>query len=163
MAEGEFALVSQHLEGALKKDVLLDFVPTGDHDLYAVLVDGAAQQRNRQDLQKYAPLAEETAAHIGHKLYLGIAHRAWGVAHTIAGKYPQAEARLQQALEIFATYPAPWQIGRSLFEMGELAQAQGNQEQAHHHYSGALTAFEELDAAPYAARTRAALESLSQA
>ena len=56
--------------------------------------------------------------------YTAIAHRAWGVAHTLAGEYPQAETRLQQALEIFTAYPAPWQMGRTLFEMGELARAQ---------------------------------------
>jgi tetratricopeptide (TPR) repeat protein len=155
--------VSKHLEGALKQNVLLDFVPTGDHDLYAVLVDSAAQQRNQQGLQKYAPLAEETAAHIGHNLYLGIAHRAWGIAHTLAGEHPQAEARFQQAQEIFAMYPAPWQVGRNLLEMGELARAQMQTEQARDYFSRALNAFEELHATPWAARTRVALKNLSKA
>jgi tetratricopeptide (TPR) repeat protein len=161
LAEGEFALVSQHLEEALKKNVVLDFVPSGDHDLYTLLVDGAAQQRDQAALRKYAPLAEETATRIGHKLYTAVAHRAWGVAHTLAGSYAQAETRFQQALEIFMEYPAPWQIGRTLFEMGELARAQQQTEQARDHLSRALSAFEELHAAPYAARTRGALEQLS--
>ncbi|HEX8991954.1 MAG TPA: hypothetical protein VF784_09770, partial [Anaerolineales bacterium] len=90
-----------------------------------------------------------------------IAHRAWGVAHTLAAEYSQADTRFQQALEIFAAYPAPWQIGRTLFEMGELARLQGKMEQARDCFSRALRTFDELRAAPYAARTRAALENLS--
>jgi tetratricopeptide (TPR) repeat protein len=160
MAEGEFALMQQHLEVALEMSSSTGAALGTNHDLYAMLVDAAAQQRYQAGLQKYAPLAEESAARTDHKLHLAIAHRAWGVAHTLAGEYPQAEARLQQALEIFAGYPAPWQIGRTLFEMGDLARLQGKTEQAREHFSRALSAFENLHAAPYATRTRAALESL---
>ena len=162
MAEGEFALMQQHLEAALKLISTAEVASGGDHDLYAMLVDGAAQQRDPVGLQKYAALAEETAARIDHKLHLAIAQRARGVAHTLAGEYPQAEARFKQALDIFNAYPAPWQIGRTLFEMGELAHAQMKTEQARDYFSHALSAFEELQAAPYAARARAALENLSQ-
>jgi tetratricopeptide (TPR) repeat protein len=162
MAEGEFALMQQHLETALKLSSSAGAAPAGDHDVYAMLVDGAAQQRDPVGLQKYALLAEETARSIDHKLHLAIAYRAWGVAHTLAGEYPQAEARFKQALDIFDDYPAPWQIGRSLFEMGELARLQMKPEQARDYYSRALSAFEELHAAPYAARARAALENVSR-
>jgi hypothetical protein len=65
-------------------------------------------------------------------------------------------------LDIFHDYPAPWQIGRSLFEMGELARLQMKTEQARDYYSRALSAFEELHAAPYAARASAALENVSR-
>jgi len=162
MAEGEFALMQEHLEAALNLNMLDGASPGSDHDLYAMLVDVAAQQRLQADLQKYAPLAEETAMLIDHKLHLAIAQRAWGVAHTLAGEYAQADRRLQQALEIFTAYPAPWQIGRTHFEMGELARAQGKTEQARDSYSRALEGFEELRAAPYARRTRLALENLRQ-
>ena len=160
MAEGEFALMQQHLEAVLKLSSAVGADPAGDHDVYAMLVDGAAQQRDPVGLQKYAALAEETAARIDHKLHLAIAQRAWGVAHTLAGEYPQAEVCLKQALDIFTAYPAAWQIGRTLFEIGELARLQMQTEQARDYYSRALSAFEELHAAPYAARTRAALEHL---
>lgn len=163
MAEGEFALMQQHLEAALKLSSSAGSASAGDHDVYAMLVDGAAQQRDPVGLQKYALLAEETARSIDHKLHLAIAYRAWGVAHTLAGEYPQAEARFKQALDIFDDYPAPWQIGRSLFEMGELARLQMKPEQASDYYSRALSAFEELHAAPYAARARTALENVSRA
>ena len=161
MAEGEFALMQQHLNAALKVGLSIGADPGGDHDVYALLVDAAAQQRDPAALQKYAPLAEQTAARIDHKLHMAIAYRAWGVAHTLAGEVPQAEARFQQALEIFINYPAPWQIGSTLFEMGELARAQSKTEQARDYFSRALSAFEELGAAPFLARTRTALEKLT--
>jgi tetratricopeptide (TPR) repeat protein len=161
MAEGEFALMQEHLEAGLKLGLLMGAAPRGDHDLYAMLVDAAAQRRDPAALQKYAPLAEETARSIDHKLHVAIAYRARGVAHTLAGEYPEAEARLNEALEIFTAYPAPWQIGRNLFEMGELARAQMKTEQARDYFSRALSAFEALGAAPYAVRTRSVLEELS--
>jgi tetratricopeptide (TPR) repeat protein len=162
MAEGEFALMQQHLEAALKLSSAVGAAPAGDHDVYAMLVDGAAQQRDPVLLRKYAALAEETATSIDHKLHMAIAHRAWGVAHTLAAEYSQAEVRFKKALEIFTSYPAPWQIGRTLFEMGELARAETEKEQARDHFSRALSAFEELHAAPYAALSRAALENVSR-
>jgi len=153
--------MQQHLEAALSIGVLMGTTIGGDHDLYAMLVDAAAQQHDQAALRKYAPLAEESATGIGHKLHMAIAYRAWGVAHTLAGEYLQAEARFKQALEIFNDYQAPWQIGRNQLEMGELARAQMKTEQARDYFSLALSAFEELRAAPYAARSRAALETLS--
>lgn len=162
MAEGEFALMRQHLEAALKMSELTGAAPGGNHDLYAMLVDAAAQQRDQAALRKYAPLAEDTAARVDHKLHLAIAHRAWGVAHTLASEFPQAEARFQQALDMFAAYPAPWQIARTMFEMGELARARLETEPARDYFSRALRAFEELGAAPYAARTRAMLDQLGR-
>jgi tetratricopeptide (TPR) repeat protein len=161
MAEGEFALMQHHLEAVLNISLLMGTNPGGDHDCYAMLVDAAAQKRDQAALRKYAPLAEDSATSISHKLNMAIAHRAWGVAHTLTGEYPQAEARFKQALEIFNDYPAPWQIGRNLFEMGELARAQMKTEQAHDNFSRALSMFEELRASPYALRSRAALETLS--
>jgi tetratricopeptide (TPR) repeat protein len=162
LAEGEFALMQQHLDAALKLSSLAGADPGGDHDVYAMLVDSAAQQRDPVGLEKYAPLAEETARRIDHKLHMAIAHRAWGVAHTLAGEYQLAEARFKQALDLFITYPAPWQIGRTLFEMGELARLHMETGQARDYLARALSAFEELHAAPYAARARAALENVSR-
>jgi tetratricopeptide (TPR) repeat protein len=83
------------------------------------------------------------------------------VADTLAGDFIQAAARLQKALDIFAGYPAPWQMARTQFEMGELARTQGLITEARDHYSQALSVFEDMRAAPYAARTRAALADLT--
>ena len=162
MAEGEFALMRQHLDTALKIDLAEGAAHGSDQRYYALLVDAAVQQRDPVLLRKYAALAEETATSIDHKLYMAIAHRAWGVMHTLVGEYSQAEVRFKKALEIFTSYPAPWQIGRTLFEMGELARARNEKEQARDHFSRALMAFEELHAAPYAALSRAALENVSR-
>jgi tetratricopeptide (TPR) repeat protein len=163
MAEGEFALMQQHLEAALKIDLVSSAtLSSGLYRYYALLVEAAAQQRDPVLLRKYAALAEESATSIDNKLHMAIAYRAWGVAHTLAAEYSQAEAHFNKALEIFTSYPAPWQIGRTLFEMGELARLQMEREQASDYYSRALIAFEELHAAPYAALSRAALENVSR-
>jgi len=155
MAEGEFALVRQHLEIALSKSAAW----VGEHDLYAMLADAAVQQRDEAALRHYAPLAEEAAARYGHTLYQAIAHRAWGVVHRLAGAHAEAEARLNQALELFRGLDTRWQIGRTLFELGELARARDDSAGAREHFARALAAFEEMKAAPDAARARAALEA----
>lgn len=161
MAEGEFALARQHLEAALRKSEVMGTAAGSDHDLYALLVDAAAQEHDQAVLEKYVARAEETAGLIEHRLHTAMADRARGVLHTLAGEFEQAEVRLQRALEAFSGYPAPWQIGRTLFDLGELAKVQGQTEQAREYYARALSAFEGLRAAPYIERTRAALETLA--
>jgi len=161
MAEGEFALTQQHLEAGLQKGVEMGVVQGSDHDMYALLVDAAAQERDQAVLEKYTPLAQESARIIDHKLDLAIADRARGVLHMLEGEFEQAEARLTRALEAFSTYPAPWQIGRTLFDLGDVARAQGKQDEAREHFSRALDAFEQLRAAPYVERARRALADLN--
>ncbi len=156
MAEGEFALVRKYLEIALGKTATW----VGEHDLYAMLVDAAAQQRDVAALGQYAPLAEELAARYDHKLYQAIAHRAWGVAHRLAGRTVDAETRLKQALELFETLDTRWQIGRTLFELGELELSRGKNAVAREHFSRALEAFEEMGALPDATRARDKLSAL---
>ncbi len=150
MAEGEFALVRKYLEIALHKTASW----VGEHDLYAMLADAAAQQRDAAALQQYAPLAEELAARYDHKLYQAVAHRAWGVAHRLAGGLKESEARLNQALELFQQLDTRWQIGRTLFELGELALARTENTAAQEQFSRALAAFEQIGALPDAARAR---------
>ena len=114
MAEGEFALVRQHLETGLH----LTYggqQSFGDHAMYTMLADVAAQQRDEAAVRRYAPLAEEWSKHYGHALYQAIASRAWGVAHRLAGEHAEAEARLKQALEYFGALRVRWQIGRTLY------------------------------------------------
>ena len=152
----------EHLEQALAKPVIPpgSVAPAADHDLYVMLADTAALQRDEAAVRKYAPLAEESSVRYGHTLYEAIAQRAWGVAHRLAGEYAEADARLKQALELFESMEARHQMGRTLFEWGELAQAQSDVEGARQFYSRALALFEGLGAAPDAERTRAALEAL---
>ena len=75
MAEGEFALVREHLEAALNKPSQ-GWAPVGDHELYSLLADAAVQQRDEAALRQYAAPAEETARRYDHRLYQAIAHRA---------------------------------------------------------------------------------------
>lgn len=159
MAEGEFALIREYGEAGLVRPSK-GWATFGDHDLYSLLADAAAQQRDEVALRQYTPLAEETARRYDHSLYQAIAHRAWGVAHRLAGEYPQAEARLNHALDLFSGLNARWQIGRTLFELGELAAAQMDTSKARGHFAHALTAFEAMRATPDAARTCTRLEQI---
>jgi len=163
MAEGEFALVKQHLEKAFRTPTQLTAWGSAglEHDLYALAAEAAAQQRDAAALRQYAPLAEEAATRLGHKLYQAIAHRAWGVLHWLVGEYAESEARLNRALELFRGLDTRWQIGRTLFELGELAAARRDIARARDYFARALAAFEALRAAPDAERTRSALASLS--
>ena len=156
MAEGEFALVRQHLEAALHDTA--EWV--GDHDIYVLLADAAARQDDLPALQRYAPLAEETAIRYDHRLYQAIAHRAFGVAHRLAGEYDQARDRLQNALDIFTLHEARWQIGRTYFELGRLAQDQTDSAMAIEHFNSALVEFEKQGAVPNITHTRGALAEL---
>ena len=103
MAAGEFAPAKQNLEIALKTSS--EWI--GDHDLYAMLVDLAVRQRDESDIRKYAVQAEALATRYGHELYQAIVHRAWGVAHRLAGDNAAAKASLNQALEIFSRTQNP--------------------------------------------------------
>jgi tetratricopeptide (TPR) repeat protein len=157
LAAGEFARVLPVLEQALK-------APTewiGDHILYAALADAAALQQDEAALRKYAPLAEMRAQRYHHRLYQAVAHRAWGVAHRLAGEYEQAAERLQQALQLFEGLKTRWQLGRTWLELGALAMAQVEPSEAREFFQCALDAFEDMRAAPDAERARVALDALS--
>ena len=154
MAEGEFALVQEYLEIAINKTAAW----VGEHDIYAMLADVAVQQRDGTSLQKYAPLAEEFASRYDHQLYQAIAHRAWGVMYRLTGQYAESNIRLEQASKIFQKMNTRWQIGRTLFELGELSISRADVSTARDHFTRALSAFETLGALPDAARTREKLE-----
>jgi tetratricopeptide (TPR) repeat protein len=132
-----------------------------EHIVYMMLVDAAARIGDEAAIRKFAPRLEELALRDDHKPYLAVAHRARGIAHRIAGEYNKAETRLNQALEIFESMGTSWQIGRTQFELGELALAQTNGAAAHSYFMLAQTHFEELGAKPDIARTAAVLESLN--
>jgi len=159
MAEGEFALIREYGEAGLIRPSK-GWATFGDHDLYSLLADAAAAQRDEAALRQYAPLAEETARRYDHKLYRAIAHRARGMAHLLAGDYVEAESKLRQALDIFNSMNARYQIGRTLFELGELAVIQTDTPKASGYLTRALRAFESMQAVPDAARVRSALERL---
>jgi hypothetical protein len=130
-----------------------------DHEIYMTLADTAVELRDQDALRTYAPRLEKLASRDNHRLYLAIAHRALGVEHRLAGEHAIAETRLRQALGLFTKLGARWQIGRTLFELGELNLTHSHTK-AREYYSQALGSFEEIGAAPNAERTRLALNSL---
>jgi hypothetical protein len=95
-----------------------------------------------------------------HQLYLAIAHRAWGVAYRLAGEFADAEIRLRQALDMFTTLGARWQVGRTLVELGELEIGRRAPAVARDHFARAVDEFRALGAAPDMLRTQTALEEL---
>jgi tetratricopeptide (TPR) repeat protein len=160
-AQGEFALVKQNLEHALgTAGQPVNFgTMAHDHEIYMILTDTAVELRDADALRKYAPQLERVAERDNHSLYLAIAQRALGVGHRLAGERDAAETQLGDALRLFTQLGARWQIGRTLYELGELYLAQ-SKEKAREYYSQALGAFEEIQAAPNMERTRIVLDSL---
>ncbi len=133
----------------------------GDHDVCAALADTAAMQEDEAALRRYAPMAEELALRYAHALYEAVAHRAWGVAHRLAGECDESTARLSQALAIFQGLGTRWQLGRTLYELGRLAALQMDRDTAHACFTGALAHFEAMRTVPDSVRTQAALAALS--
>jgi hypothetical protein len=128
-----------------------------DHDVYMLLADSAAQQRNPDALRRYAPRLEELALRDNHQPYLAVAHRAWGVAHRLEDALDTAETRLNKALASFEALGMRWQTGRTLAELAELELARSNPPRARDYYLRAIAAFEQLKCGPDLERSRSAL------
>lgn len=124
-----------------------------------ILTDTAAELRDLDALRKYASHLEQLAGRDNHRLYLAIAYRALGVEHRLAGEHAAAENQLKQALGLFTKLGTRWQIGRTLFELGELNLTDSHMK-AREYYSQALGSFEEIQAVPNVERSRVALSSL---
>jgi tetratricopeptide (TPR) repeat protein len=131
------------------------------HIVYMMLVDTAVRVGDEAAIREYAPLLEELAVRDDHRPYLAIAHRAWGVAHHLAGETSAAEERLKQALELFEELQSHWQIGRTLYDLGELALARSEKEAAKDYFSRALISFEQMNANPDISRTASMLETIN--
>ena len=130
-----------------------------EHIIYMMMVDSAATARDQNTILKYAPLLEKLATRDEHRPYLAITHRACGIAHRLSMEHNHAESRLQQALDIFEELDLPWQRGRTLYELGELAQVRNNHEISRQLFTQALQEFERLGASADVVRTKAALET----
>jgi tetratricopeptide (TPR) repeat protein len=161
LAKGEFALVEQSIRSAWDKPAqpIRNGTMAHDHHLYMLLAEAATQRGDESALREFAPRLEELAVRDGHRLYLAIAQRAWGVAHQLAGEYAEAESCLNQAIQLFREYSTRWQLGRTFYELGELGVAKADQEMARKGYTQALEEFEDMRALPDVERTRAALGS----
>ena len=131
-----------------------------DHEIYMILADTAAELSDLDAVRKYAPTLEQIASRDNHQLYLAIAHRATGVGHWLAGEQMEAEQHLKVSLGLFMKLGTRWQIGRTLFALGELQRPLAT-EKAREYYSKALGAYEEIQAVHYVERTRLALNEVS--
>ena len=131
-----------------------------DLDMYAMAVDAAARAEDEGGLNKYLTVAEKSAARANHDLYVAVARRARGVSYRLTAEWDLAADQLTAAADEFRSLDTPWQIGRTLLELGEVELHRGNDDLARGHFSEALTAFESLGAMPDAERTRTALDSL---
>lgn len=158
-AEGEFAQVKNRLETGLglsgqpvKRGTMAHL-----HIVYMMLVDTAATAGDGETIEKYAPLLEELAIRDKHKPYLAISRRARGVAHRLKHEFDQAEKYLLQALEFFESAGMPWQQGRTLFELGELALQEKNNRVSQERFTQAFEIFNRIAAKPDAERTKKVL------
>lgn len=163
-AEGEFALVREQVERAFDRSgqPVKRGTMAHDHDLYMILTDTAAQLRDPAALQQYAPRLEELATRDGHRFCFAIAQRARGIAFRLTGDLVAASKYLYEALELFGAVEMRWQVGRTHFEIAELALAQSDPASARDHFAQALSAFEAMQATPDVKRTRSALDALGQ-
>ncbi len=127
-----------------------------EHVVYAILTDAATLAKEAAAIKRYAPKLEELARRDDHRPYLAVAHRAWGVAHGMEGDFASSRTRLGQALELFDSYNARWQTGRTLFDLGEMEAASGDKSAACDHFQRAVAAFEEMRAEPAIRRARQA-------
>jgi tetratricopeptide (TPR) repeat protein len=125
-----------------------------------ILADTAAELRDLDAVRKYGRALEQLARRDNHQLYLAVAHRAMGVDHWLAGEQIEAENHLRESLGLFTKLGTRWQIGRTLFALGELHLTQ-SKEKAREYYSQALGAFEEIQAMPDVERTRGILNAMS--
>jgi tetratricopeptide (TPR) repeat protein len=162
LAEGEFALVLEELESAL----MLEGQPVKrgtmahEHIVYMMLADTAAQLGDTAAIDRYLSKLEPLAEKDNHRPYLAVAHRARGIAHRHEGEHGKSEDQLNQALDIFNDFDAPWQIGRTYCELAELELARSDHKRAHEQYVLALAEFEKVQAIPDLKRTREALEAV---
>lgn len=162
-AQSEFALIKERLVPALELpgQPVKRGTMAHKHIIYMMLADAAAHVEDEAAIREYAPLLEELTIRDDHQPYLAIAHRAWGVAHRLAGEYAEAEERLVKAQELFIALEMRWQYGRTLYELGQLAHAKSDTESARDYFSQALSIFEEMGAEPDIARTKVEIDVLA--
>lgn len=131
------------------------------HIVYMMMTEAAAKAQDLGRLQLLAPKLEELATRDDHMAFLAVAHRAQGIAHRLAGEPVEAVARLNQAMDIFTELETGWQIGRTYFEMGEVALSMSDVGRAQGYFNQALASFEAMKAMPDIERTQAALGALN--
>lgn len=163
LAEGEFALVREHLDQAIRSPT--DPVRWGsgmtDLDFSILCAETAAQTRDAAGLAEHVPLAEEGARRLHHRLYLGMAERAKGVGLLLAGQAGAAIVCHSQAADIFQTLGTRWQLGQTLMARAEAQVSIGDHAAARADWSQAAALFEALGAVPAARQARKSFAALA--
>jgi tetratricopeptide (TPR) repeat protein len=163
-AKGEFAQVVKNMREAQKKSgqPVKRGTMAHEHDVFFQLCESAAHLGDLDEMQRSAHRLEELASRDKHNLYLAVAQRTFGIGHRLAGEYAEAGMRLNQSLLLLNELGAHWQIGRTLFEMGELDRALTDFHSAENHYRLALDQFKALGALPDIEKSQFALENLTE-
>jgi tetratricopeptide (TPR) repeat protein len=162
MAQGEFALINQHLSAAMQKPPI-GWNPVGEHEILVLMADTAALQHEIEALSSTAERAELISRQLGHQLYQAVSLRALASLHGLKGNYPAAEAHLLEALAIFQKLETRWQAGRTWLNLAEVLAAQGRKHEAVECYNHAIGEFEAMQAKPSIDLSRAALSKLISA
>lgn len=162
MAEGEFALVREHLDQAVRgsNDPVRWGSAVTDLDFNVLYADAAARARDAEALKRFVPLAEQGAEHFGHRLYGAIAHRARGVSALLADQAAEAVAYEDQALAIFENLGTRYQIGLTLGERARAFFSLGDPASARADWNRAAALFDALGALPAARQARDSLAAL---
>jgi len=160
MGQGEFALVKEHLTNAIRKPPI-GWNPVGDHEIYVSMADIAATLRDESLLSTYAAQSDEISLSLGHTLYHAVTLRALGILDWLHHDYPQAETRLRESCLLFQQLGTRWQIGRTLFDLGEMSTELGKMGEAKEYFSQALSAFEVMGARPFVNKTLEHLDCLN--
>ena len=162
LAEGEFALVREHLEQAIRTPT--DPVRWGsgmtDLDFRILCAEAAAQMRDAAGLAEHVPPAQEGARRLGHRLYSGVAQRAHGVALLLAGQPGAAVHSHNQAADVFLSLGTRWQLGRTLMARAEAQVSAGDLPAARDDWSRAASLFDAQGAIPAARQARDSLAAV---
>lgn len=159
MGEGEFALIKEHLTTAMRLPPV-GWNPVGEHEILVLLADIGAMNRDEALLATYAYEADFISLSLDHLLYHAMAIRALGILDWLHRDYARAEDQLRESIRLFQQLETRWQLGRTLYDLGELSMDLGRTMQAREFFMQALLAFEEMGAEPYMAKTKRHLTML---
>jgi hypothetical protein len=140
MGRGEFALAKEHLMAASEKPSI-GWNPIGDHEVYVLLADIGALHRDKELLSAYALRSNEISLALNHHLYHAIALRALAILDWLDHNFARAEERLKESRQLFQRLETHWQIGRTLFDLGELSAGMGKHDEANIYFAQAQSAF----------------------
>lgn len=147
MGRGEFAQVKEHLKAASEKPSV-GWKPVGDHEVYVLLADIGAMHKDKELLSAYALRSDEISLSLKHHLYHAIALRALATLDWLDHDFARAEERLKESWQLFQRLETHWQIGRTLFDLGELSVDMGRTEDAERYFAQAQFAFSMMGVRP---------------